>query len=299
MDTVSETDMAIAMARHGGMAIIHRYNPIYAQEKMVSDAFAALAQDPTVGEFSLGAAVGVTDDYLARVGRVADAGANVICIDVAHGHHSAVERALKTIRDHYGDTFHIMAGNVATCEAYEALAEWGADSVRVGIGGGSICSTRLVTGHGVPTLASVLECANSGHAAAIIADGGIKNSGDMVKALAAGADFVMCGSLLAGTDEAPGDEVQQGGVHYKTYRGMASRDAQISWRGSASSAEGVSTILERKGPVGEVLDSLSSGLASGFSYSGAYDISELWLNAQFVRQTSAGQRESTTHIRFV
>ena len=186
-----------------------------------------------------------------------------------------------------------MAGNVATAEAFEALSLWGADSIRCGIGGGSICSTRVQTGHGVPTLETILECAESSHSVKIIADGGIKNSGDIVKALAAGADFVMVGSMLAGTAETPGDVVEG---HSKIYRGMASRNAQLDWRGRTSSAEGISAMVPYKGAVNDILDDIRGNVASGFSYSGASNIRELWANSEFISQTSSGQLESSTHI---
>jgi len=168
--------------------------------------------------------------------------------------------------------------------------------VRCNIGGGSICSTRVQTGHGVPGLQTIIDCARSDRNAPIIADGGIRNSGDVVKALAAGADFVMLGSLLSGTDETPGDIINTPTGKVKAYRGMASKDAQIDWRGKTSSLEGVATTVPCKGPVGDVLDDLIRGIRSGLSYSGARRISELQAKAKFVRQTSSGQAESATHI---
>ena len=192
-----------------------------------------------------------------------------------------------------------MAGNVATRDGYESLVEWGASSVRVGIGGGSICSTRIQTGHGIPTLQSIFDCQLSEYAGEfpIIADGGIKNSGDIVKAIGAGADFVMLGSLLAGTTESPGEV--QGNVNekYKVYRGMASKDAQIEWRGHVSSEEGVSSKIPFKGPVSEVVKGLEVGIRSGLSYSGAKSIQEFQAICSFITQTSAGATESSTHIR--
>ena len=190
-----------------------------------------------------------------------------------------------------------MAGNVATLAGFNDLADWGANSVRVGIGGGSICSTRVQTGHGVPTLQSVLDCAASDRNAALIADGGIRNSGDIVKALAAGADFVMLGSLLAGTIESPGEAAYSlDGVRTKIYRGMASKEAQINWRGHVSSVEGVSSSVECHGPVSEVMDELARGIRSGLSYSGAETIRSLQAKSRFIRQTAAGKTESSTHI---
>jgi IMP dehydrogenase len=190
-----------------------------------------------------------------------------------------------------------MAGNVATREGYERLSKWGANSIRVGIGGGSICSTRIQTGHGCPTFQSILDCAQSECDTTIIADGGIKTPGDIVKALAAGADFVMLGSLLAGSDETPGELFEgKRGKKYKVYRGMASKEAQKDWRGSHSSNEGVSTTVPHKGPVSSILQDLENGIRSGLSYSGSRTVFGLQFKAQFIKQTSAGQIESSAHI---
>jgi len=305
MDTVTESDMLTAMSQAGGLGIVHRYNSIAAQVDLIKAANA----------HHIGAAIGVTGDYLDRARAVVNAGARVICIDVAHGHHILMKQALKSLRSALGDSIHLMAGNVATLQGFNDLADWGADSVRVGVGGGSICSTRIQTGHGIPTLQSVLDCAQSDRSISIIADGGIRTSGDIVKALAAGADFVMLGSLLAGTQESPGDVIvpsgetaivvessgdgftyaaQEGLV--KKYRGMASIEAQIDWRGHTSSVEGVSTMIPYKGSVKDILQTLETGIRSGFSYSGATSISKLHAHAKFMKQSYSGAVESSTHI---
>jgi len=292
MDTVTETSMALAMAKSGGLGVIHRYNSIEDQVKTISDMYGRWV---TLGPSS--AAIGATGDFLDRATALYDAGTRILCIDIAHGHHILMKNALQQLREVFGDTVHLMAGNVATLEAFDALAEWGADSIRVGIGGGSICSTRLVSGHGIPTLQSVLDCARSEHDVKIIADGGIKTTGDMVKALAAGADFVMIGSMLAGTDESPGDTfVGKNQKEYKVYRGMASNDAQRDWRGKSSTPEGISTTIAYKGPVGDILKDIRGGIRSGLSYSGVRKIEELQSRARFIRQTASGTRESYTHI---
>ena len=301
MDTVSEVDMAVAMALAGGTAIIHRYNTIEEQESMVNRAFRTVLElNKEAGRAAtplIGASVGVTGGCLERASRLIDCGASIICVDIAHGHHILAERAIKALKQRLGGACHLMAGNVATMEGFEDLVKWGADSVRVGIGGGSICSTRTQTGHGVPSFSSVVECAKSERSdIAIIADGGIKNSGDIVKALAAGADFVMLGSLLAGTDESPGEIISTTDGLSKSYRGMASRAAQEEWRGKSASPEGVATMIPYKGSVNDVLRDLRGGISSGLSYSGASTIEELWLKAEFVQQTAAGQFESATHI---
>jgi len=290
MDTITEASMAIAMSDHGGLGIIHRYNTI---EKQVDMAMCVMQCQCTTA-----AAIGVSDDFVDRATALYDAGVRLLCIDVAHGHHSKVRYAIEVLRKTFGSSVHIMAGNVATLEAFNDLADWGADSIRVGIGGGSICSTRIQTGHGVPTFQSILECSNSNRDVALIADGGIRTSGDIVKAYAAGADFVMLGSLLSGTIESPGESfLGEDGSKYKTYRGMASKEAQRSWRGRFASVEGVSHFVPLKGRVEEVLSELEIGIRSGLSYTGAKNIPQLQAKARFIRQTNSGQIESSTHIR--
>ena len=291
MDTISETKMATAMSTYGGSAIIHRYNTIETQGRMVS------AAKDEGGATTVGAAIGITDNYINRAAILLTLGADFLCLDVAHGHHILMKEALGVLRDKFGDNVHLMAGNVATLQGVNDLADWGADSVRCNIGGGSICSTRIQTGHGIPGLQTILECAQTDRNVKIIADGGIKNSGDMVKALAAGADAVMVGSLLAGTNESPGKVVEEkDGSRWKIYRGMASKEAQISWRGDYSSYEGVSVRVPYQGRVGRILEDIERGLRSGFSYSGARTLGQLHSKAEFVKQTSAGLFESNTHI---
>jgi IMP dehydrogenase len=225
------------------------------------------------------------------------AGATFLCVDVAHGHHILMKEALTTLREEVGPDFHIMAGNVATLEGTNDLADWGADSIRCNIGGGSICSTRVQTGHGMPGLQTIFECAKTDRDVAIIADGGLKNSGDMVKALAAGADAVMCGSMFSGTEETPGKIIEErDGTKWKIYRGMASKEAQLTWRGRYSSHEGISARVPYRGSVNKLLGDIARGLRSGLSYSGVRSISELQSKAHFVIQTSAGLGESKTHI---
>ena len=300
MDTVTGREMATAMSSLGGLGVIHRYNSIQEQAKAVHTAHAD-------GATNIGAAIGVSGDYLDRAKSAIMAGARFICVDIAHGHHALMKNALKNLRSLCDDSVCIIAGNVATLEAFNDLSDWGAHAVRVGIGGGSICSTRIQTGHGMPTLQSIIECARSDRDTMLIADGGIKNSGDVAKAIAAGADFVMLGSLLSGTDETPGDVMEVPEViggrqvysRYKSYRGMASVEAQIDWRGHTASVEGVSSIVKCKGPVNETISEIMRGLKSGMSYSGARTISEFQAKSRFVRQTQGSQLESSTHINRV
>ncbi len=289
MDTISEGAMAEGMSLAGGVAVVHRYNSIETQSEHIAVA------SGTGGR--VGAAIGISGDYLERAAAANEAGAVFICVDVAHGHHIMMKESLHELRTLLGDDYHIMAGNVATIEGISDLADWGADSVRCNIGGGSICSTRVQTGHGVPGLQTIIECAKTDRNVKIIADGGIKNSGDIVKALAAGADAVMCGSLLAGTSETPGSIVKDlSGNSWKEYRGMASKEAQIQWRGKYSSFEGVSSRVPYRGPVAAVLQDLERGIRSGFSYSGARNLLQLHSKAEFIVQSTSGLSESRTHI---
>ena len=290
MDTVCEGEMAVTMARSGGMGIIHRYNSIDEQVRLAREVSAR-------GESVFAAAVGVTGDYQERAASLIDVGVNTLCLDVAHGHHILMKNALQYLRAKFGSSITIIAGNVCTLEGVNDLADWGADAVRANIGGGSICSTRIVTGHGLPGLQTIFDCARTDRDVKIIADGGIKTSGDIVKALAAGADFVMCGSLLAGTEESPGQVITMpDGTRMKEYRGMASKDAQMSWRNRSSTPEGVASYIPYKGSVVDILRDLEGGIRSGLSYTGARNLAELQNKAQWSRQTSAGTVESGTHI---
>jgi len=294
MDTISEVDMAIAMANQGAAAVIHRYNTVEEQATMIASIGEALKDE----KYQLvGGAVGISGDFLKRATILRRAGAKFICVDVAHGHHILMKEALHTLRATLGNEFHIMAGNVATLAAINDLADWGANSVRCNIGGGSICSTRVQTGHGMAGLQTIMDCAKTDRDVKIIADGGIKTSGDIVKALAAGADLVMVGSLLAGANETPGEIItSKKGERWKIYRGMASKEAQRDWRGKYSSLEGVSTTVPLRGSVTDILEDLSRGIRSGFSYSGARTLEEMQARSQFVRQTTPGIIESGTHI---
>lgn len=296
MDTVTESKMAIAMFKHGGLGIIHRYNTVVEQCKIIREISSKFEETSNKNISNIAAAIGTSSDFKQRALSLYECGARIICIDVAHGHHALVESAIKAIKDSLGSSVTIIAGNIATAEGFKDLSDWGADAVRVGIGGGSICSTRIQTGHGIPTLQSVLDCRDASDAS-IIADGGIKTAGDIVKALAAGADMVMLGSMLAGTEETPGDVFQSNdNKKYKVYRGMASPEAQIAWRGSARSLEGISTTIPYKGKVSEILKTLDKNIKSGLSYTGARTLQEFRSKAKFIRQTSSGLLESRTHI---
>lgn len=304
MDTVSSPALAARLSDAGGICILHRYMSISDQVAQMYEAF-ELAQDKP--RFQIGAAVGATGDYETRAAALVNAGVKVICVDVAHGHSIAVKECLQFLRKKYPG-LHIMAGNIATAEAYRDLVKWGADSLRVSIGSGSCCETRVNTGHGLPALYSVMDVVKNGGRrwfgffkekpkAGIILDGGIRNPGDIVKALAVGAHAVMMGSMFAGTDEAPGARISVNGQEKIVFRGMASKDSQLEWRGYVGSEEGTSHYVDPKGPVNSVINTIVNGIRSGLSYSGAADIKEFYRKVRFVQQTVAGLVEGRPHIK--
>jgi len=257
------------------------------------------------GRLRVAAAVGVGPDRFERAAALVEAGADVLVVDTAHGHSRFVLRAVEELKERFGAEVDIVGGNVATAEATRDLIKAGADAVKVGIGPGSICTTRVVAGVGVPQLTAVWECAQ---AAAefnipIIADGGIRYSGDIVKALAAGASSVMLGSLLAGTDESPGETEIYQGRSYKVYRGMGSlgamkrgsKDRYFQSDANKLVPEGIEGRVPYKGPVADTIFQLMGGLRSGMGYCGAKDIPTLHASSRFIRITPAGVTESHPH----
>ncbi len=294
MSTVTEAHMCNVIRNLGGLGIVHRYNTIDFQAKLMS-----YITDRTCRA----AAVGVSGDYKERIDELKKSGMSIVCIDVAHGDHILVKQAIEHIKSEYSDLF-IIAGNVATSESYTRLSNWGADAVRMSVGSGSICTTRIQTGHGIPTLQAVIDCYEAkqnildegGKPAYIIADGGIKNSGDIVKSLAAGADFVMLGSMLSGTKESPGKVLIRDGMKYKRYNGMASKAAQKNWKGSYSSVEGVSSFVQYKGTVSKVINEIMSNVRSGMSYSGARSLKELREGSIAMLQSNSSHLEGNPHI---
>jgi IMP dehydrogenase len=259
------------------------------------------------GRLSVGAAVGVRDKEMRRVEAVLDVGADCIVVDIAHGDSHLEIEMIQNIRKHFPNA-QIIAGNVATADGTKRLIDAGADAVKVGVGPGSICITRQVAGSGVPQLSAVIECAEAArpYGVPVIADGGIRHPGDVAKALAAGAQTVMIGSMLAGTDESPGMIMTRRGHRYKASRGMASLEANIERNKREGNdltqeeiedyvAEGVEAAVPYRGKAREVLTRLVGGLQSGMSYSGAHSIEELQQKAIFVRMTGAGLKESGPH----
>lgn len=314
MDTVTESRLAIALARVGGIGMIHKNMSIEAQAEQVKLVKEAEVGDnpkaslDSKGRLLVGAAVGVGAKTMERVEALLQAGADVITVDSAHGHSKNILRVVAEMRATYPD-LQIIAGNIVTKEAAADLIEAGANTVKVGIGPGSICTTRVVSGVGMPQASAVDEvatyCADKG--VCVIADGGLKYSGDIVKALALGADTVMLGSLLAATLESPGEVHEEAnGKKFKTYVGMGSLAAMK--RGSADRyfqksttsieklvPEGIEAKVPYSGTVEEVAYQLIGGLKSGMGYCGAKDLMALRKNAHFVQITNAGLRESHPH----
>lgn len=262
------------------------------------------AAKDSIGRLVVGAAVGVSKDTSARVKKLVEAQVDVIVIDTAHGHSQGVIDTVKEIRNEYPD-LEIIAGNVATAEAARALFEAGADVVKVGIGPGSICTTRVVAGVGVPQITAIYDCATVAreYGKTIIADGGIKYSGDIVKALAAGGHAVMLGSLLAGTTESPGETEIFQGRRFKVYRGMGSlaameqgsKDRYFQEDAKKLVPEGIEGRVPYKGPLADTIEQLVGGIRSGMGYCGAPNLEHLREKSQFVRMTNAGLRESHPH----
>ena len=316
MDTVTEGPMAIAMALQGGLGVVHKNMSIQAQagevanvKSVVVPANATKAAVDDQKRLLCTAAVGVTSDTFERATALLEAGADAIVIDTAHGHSAGVLRKIKEIRDHFPDAT-LIAGNVATGEATKALFDAGVDVVKVGIGPGSICTTRVVAGVGVPQITAIYDAASVAreYGKPIIADGGIKYSGDVVKALAAGGNAVMLGSMLSGTTEAPGEVFEENGKRYKSYRGMGSVGAMAQAHGSSDRyfqggvneanklvPEGIEARVEYKGDVSDIVFQIDGGLRSGMGYVGAPDIPTLIDKAQFVQITNASLRESHPH----
>lgn len=291
MDSVSGADLCKAQLESGGIAILHRFMSTDDRLKIWYD----LEKNPR-----LFISIGVTESERRATQKMLDNGVRRFCIDIAHGHAIAVSNMIRFIKDFRDETI-VIAGNVATPDGYIFLAQAGADLIKVGVGPGSHCTTRIVTGCGVPQLSAIMRIAEDikDWEVPIIADGGLKYSGDITKALAAGANFVMSGSFFAGCDEAPGIIVKlNDGTACKVYRGMASKDAQIGWRGGNGDdivAEGESSLVRYKGKFSHVLHQLLGGLSSGMSYVGAESITELQRRAVFVRVSPNVLTENIAH----
>lgn len=312
MDTVSEKAMAIMLARKGGISVVHKNMSIEAQARQIREVKEYPAEGDKIpcldaeGRLRVAAGVGITADVLDRVTALVEAGVDAIVLDSAHGDSHGVVEALRKIKAVYPE-LDTVVGNIATAEAAVRLIEAGADSLKVGIGPGSICTTRIIAGVGVPQISAIYDVAKAaeGSGVPVIADGGLRYSGDIVKALAAGGDSVMIGSMFAGTDEAPGEIFEENGRKFKSYRGMGSVDAMKAGSrdryfqdGEDSTKklvpEGVVARVPYKGSVGDIIYQLVGGIRSGMGYCGAADIDALH-SARFVRITANGLVENHPH----
>lgn len=312
MDTVSEHKLVTALALAGGLGVIHKNMSIADQAKEVemvknyefdNEKYKRVLIDKK-GRLCVGAAIGVTADMMDRVHALMDAGVDVFVLDSAHGDSKNIINAIKNLRLEY-PSMELIAGNVATYEGALDLMKAGASAVKVGMGPGSICTTRIIAGIGVPQLQAVMDCARASKEmnVPIIADGGIKYSGDVVKALAAGANTVMLGGLFATCEEAPGDIYESNGKKYRIYRGMGSIEAMA--KGSTDRyfqtghkkfvAEGVQGIVEVKTTVGELVFQLIGGLKAGMGYCGSKDIPTLQEKGTFIKITNNALLESHPH----
>jgi IMP dehydrogenase len=309
MNTVTNLAMAKTMLDFGAGAVLHRYMDID-EQIATAKAIEAYCVGGHPELFTTGArnlsnffvAVGANGALEEHISKLLDAGVTNYCVDVANGHSAHCIDAVKLIKRMHSSAV-VMAGNVCTYDGALNLADVGADLIRVGIGPGAVCTTRLVTGHGVPQLSAIEQCSrvkNVHGDLVIIADGGIRSSGDIVKALAIGADAVMLGSLLAGTSDTPGDTHKdpETNMLYKYYHGMASEAGRESWFDRGRTAwvpEGESTRVPYKGKTSVVVDQLVGGLKVGMSYAGAHDLAELRAKAQWIKVSPAGLLEGTPH----
>jgi IMP dehydrogenase len=300
MDTITEARMAIKLGQLGGMGIIHRFMPITEQKQNIRKVLEA-RQD--LGEFiPVAFAIGASEEEKERHSKLKKefhSEYDLICIDIANGHSVIASDMLKYVKDNEEDNVTIMTGNVATAEGYQYLIDNGADCVRVGIGSGKICKTRIVTSQGIPLLTSLLDIkAMNPKQGTVLSDGGHKNPGDLVKAIAAGADGIISGSIFSGCEETPGDIFEINGIKHKKYRGMASSEVQLERKGymkKGTAAEGTQTYVPVRGSIEEVVDYFTGGLRSGMTYQNTKTLEELKRDPIFVKITNAGLEESHSY----
>lgn len=310
MDTVCGLEMAYKMFKLGGVGCIHRFNTIEEQSKIVKELNHLIYSEENGNQFEdwgvmlddwhseiphipIMAAIGVSESDKQRAESLVESGCNILLIDVAHGHHENVKNMIQWCRENLDDKVDIIAGNIATIQAAKDLESWGADGLRVGIGGGSLCTTRVKTGFGVPNV-SCIEDIISVAKTPVMADGGIRSSGDISKALAIGASSVMLGSLIAGTDEAPGQIVETPKGLYKRYRGSASLETKVANGQQTRNVEGESTTIPYKGGVKFIVNGLLDGVKSALSYGGAKNLQEF--RPPYVVVTNSGINEAKPHL---
>jgi IMP dehydrogenase len=298
MTDVTGVEMAVTLGKLGALGVLPRF--MRAEDE--ADMVRRVKKEGVI----VAASVGLRNGMFDRAEKLVEAGASILFLDVAHGHMRKAIEATKNLRQKFGKNVDIISGNIATYEGASDLFKAGADCVKVGVGPGSICITRIETGFGVPQLSALMDAERAArrYKKTIIADGGTKNSGDIVKALAAGASAVMTGGQLAGTDEAPGEKVTIKGKIFKNYYASTSfeeKKEHIKNNGKefakdyATHIEGIESLVPYKGPVGKIVEKISANIRSGFSYCGARDIGDLWKRAKFVRISSQGLRESGPH----
>lgn len=290
MPTVCGFDMANELMKLGGVGCIHRFMTIADQEAIVMQLKESFLQNKST--LPIMAAVGANGDFLERATALINSGAQIILIDVAHGHHKNVKEAIAKIKS-IASNIDVIAGNIATSKAAVDLQDWGADALRVGVGGGSLCTTRVKTGFGVPNVSCLIDIIKVAKVP-VMADGGLRMSGDLSKALALGASTVMLGSLLAGTEEAPGLLINQKNGLFKKYSGAASFDTKVTYGQEPRHIEGESTVISYKGKVAKVIESLLDGVKSSLSYAGANSLKEF--KPEFVQVTNAGLNEAKPHL---
>lgn len=303
MDTVCEVEMAVKMFRMGGVGCIHRFNTPEEQAQMVKELCYRIFGENGEGHLLFGweeedripimAAIGVSEQDKKRAELLDQSGVSVLLIDVAHGDHQNVIDMIHWCKENLSEDLDIIAGNIATAEAAERLQDAGADGLRVGIGGGSLCTTRIKTGFGVPNVSCLKEISSVAKVP-IMADGGIRSSGDIAKALAVGAYNVMIGSLIAGTDEAPGQIIEKPNGLYKRYRGSASLETKTVHGQAQRNVEGESTVIPYKGGVKFIVNGLIDGVRSALSYAGAENLDKYY--PEYVQVTNSGINEAKPHL---
>lgn len=295
MDTVTGSEMAIGMMKYGGVGCVHRFMSIEEQVETVKQIVGS-----SLGEgYPICVSIGV-NDYEERLRKVIEVGANVILIDVAHGNTKLVEKTIKYIKENY--TVDVIAGNVATSDGARNLCEWGADAVRVGIGNGSLCETRIRTGIGIPQVTAIVDCVEvcDEYDVPVIADGGVRMVGDVAKALSIGADSVMLGSILSGTKESPGSIEKTGEWPneqlFKKYRGSASLETKKVHDLSEKNVEGNQKLIPYKGKIKRLISDINDGLKSAMSYVGSTSLEEMRSKSTFVKVTQNGVIEAKPHL---
>ena len=301
MDTVTGVDMAKEMMWMGGTGFVHRFMSIDEQVEIIKELKKIRDANIEIVNSPICAAVGVTEDYLERAKELVFNGCNVILIDVAHGHHKLVKKAVEEFRNEFGRNVEIIGGCIATKEATKDLCEWGVDGLRVGVGNGSLCETRIRTGVGLPQVTALFDVCHTAddYNVPVIADGGIRNVGDVCKGLGCGADTIMVGSLLSGTKETPGTIEKIGKWPneqlFKKYRGSASLDSKLD-RGEDKNVEGNSKVVPYKGKIRRILGDVIDGIRSSCSYVGAHNLEEFRSLVEFIEVTGAGQVEARPHL---